>query len=199
MENTLVFVDIGYLKLIAEEFTGASLSSIDVNRLSMKIAREQGLWCKKLFCYLAPPYQGKSPTKEEKSRKARYDKLVNALGRWKGAIVREGRCQKIGRNFREKGVDTLMTIDLVTRPIKENAKTVILLTCDTDFVPAMEYIRSELQTKVIIYYYADRKRHSKFSMSNHILAACDKSVMLTKRHFEACLLQESARGKQTGA
>ena len=189
MKNTIVFIDGEYLKLIAKELFEIDISSLDLKGFALALANDQRLWCKDIFYYVAPPHQSKSATRNERKRKVKYDSFVGNLKKRARFTVREGRCQKIGKKFREKGVDTLMTIDLVTKPPKENVKTVILVTCDTDFVPAMDYLKSELQTNVIVYYYANRKRHSKFSMSNHILAACNKAVMLRKRHFEGCLLE----------
>lgn len=95
-------------------------------------------------------------------------------------FVREGRCQKIDGHYQQKGVDTLITIDLFKIP--ENIKTIILLVCDTDFVPVLNEIRSR-GIKVILYYFSDRVRNSKFSMSNHILSACDEYFLLTKEYF----------------
>jgi len=62
-------------------------------------------------------------------------------------------------------------------------RTVILLACDTDFVPVLNRIREE-GINVILYYFSDFDRKSKFFMSNHILTACDKKLLLKKGDFE---------------
>ncbi len=98
--------------------------------------------------------------------------------------VREGRCQKTGDGFQEKGVDTLLTMDLMNAALDRGIKRVILVSCDTDFVPIITRLREDYKTEVTLYYFSDFVRNSRFSMSNHILNACDKGVLIKKEHFE---------------
>ena len=64
-------------------------------------------------------------------------------------------------------------------------KTIILVACDTDFVPILNKLK-EKGIKVILYYYTDKIRKSKFSMSNHLIDACTPNCkfMIKKEHFE---------------
>lgn len=75
-------------------------------------------------------------------------------------------------------------MDLAEETIGRKIKSIIFLACDTDFVPILNRIRSNNQIKVILYYFTDRKRGSLFSMSNHILTACDVKVLLTDEYFK---------------
>lgn len=75
-------------------------------------------------------------------------------------------------------------MDLIEETIGRKIKTIILLACDTDFVPVLNKIRSKDQIKVVLYYFTDRKRDSLFSMSNHILTACDMKTLLTDEYFK---------------
>ncbi len=84
----------------------------------------------------------------------------------------------------QKGVDTLLTMDLMTLGQNKEITSIILLACDTDFVPVLNHIRTEYKKKVILYYFNDRIRGSSFSMSNHILTACDKHVLIELDDFE---------------
>ncbi len=86
----------------------------------------------------------------------------------------------IDKEYTQKGVDVLLSIDLVRKA--EEIKNFILVACDTDFVPAINDIRKNDKVKVILYYFRDR--NSKFSMSDHILSVCDKLVKLKKEDFE---------------
>ena len=88
---------------------------------------------------------------------------------------------RVALYLQQKGVDVLLSIDLV-RNASINTKNFILVACDTDFVPAINDIRVKDKVKVILYYF--RNRDSKFSMSDHILSVCDKSVRLKKEDFE---------------
>jgi len=189
-EETIVFIDGAYLSLIAKHFFGKKPPAFDISKLAEKLARDQGLECKGIFYYTAPPYQGRQTNAEETRRKANYDKFIARLKKLPQLIVREGRCQKLDNSFAQKGVDTLLTIDLARLPLKFNVAKIVLVLCDTDFVPILNELRAESGIKVIIYYYSDRVRGSRFSMSNHILTACDKSVMLDKSCFESSFFQQ---------
>lgn len=140
------------------------------------------MWCKGVYYYIAPPFQSDPPTTNEAERKSRHDKFVSKLSRIKGLNVRQGRCQKVDGEYHQKGVDTLITMDLLEICSKGKDKTIIILTCDTDFVPILNKIR-EMKIEVILYYYNDYVRGSKFSMSNHLHTACDKSVIITLDMF----------------
>ena len=181
--DTIVFLENQYLHLIGKKF-GVE-KKYDLNQLAITLAKQEGLWCKGVYLYTAPPFQSENPTDDEKRRKAGHDKFVSYMRRIPNFVVREGRCQKIDGEYHEKGVDALLTADIVTLPYThKNVKTIIILTCDTDFVPILNKMREEHGIRVILYYYTDRQRESKFSMSNVLHTACDKKVLLTKEHFE---------------
>jgi uncharacterized LabA/DUF88 family protein len=116
-------------------------------------------------------------------RRRKYDKWVSKLRRIHNFVVREGRCQKVNGDYHQKGVDTLITMDLMTIPAQKSIKTIILVSCDTDFVPILKQIQ-EKGLKVILFYYNDFIRGSTFSMSNHILDTCPENVLITKEQLE---------------
>jgi uncharacterized LabA/DUF88 family protein len=193
LRETIVFIEDKYLSLINKHFGNGTPLPIDHNQFAITLARSQGLWCKEAYLYTAPPFQSSPPTEEEAERKSRYDKFVSKMNRIPNFHVREGRCQKVDGKFKQKGVDTLITMDLFDAH-KKNINTVILLTCDTDFVPILNKIRQN-GMKVILFYFNDFIRHSKFSMSNHILTACDQPVLLTKEHFEKSLRRKKVENQ----
>jgi len=185
--DTYVFIDAAYLSLIAKEFFGPKPPAFDINSFAKALAKEESMRCLGVYYYTAPPYQSQTPTKHEKARKANYDKFVSTLKKIPGFVVREGRCQKIGETFCQKGVDTLLTMDLARIPMKSSVRRVLLLVCDTDFVPILNELRAE-KIEIVLFYFTDRIRRSRFSMSNHLLTACDKSILLEKRHFERAFI-----------
>ena len=97
-----------------------------------------------------------------------------------GINIREGRCQMINNEYTQKGVDVILSIDLIRKSSK--IKKVILVACDTDFVPAIKDIKEKDKVNVILYYFKDE--NTKFSMSDHILSVCDKKVRLTLEDFK---------------
>lgn len=178
-----VFIDGAYLSKISKHLGDGEYLNFDINQLAITLAKSQGLWCDSVYYYTAPPFQSAKPSAQEAELKANYDKFVSKLKRIPNFNVREGRCQRIYQQFKQKGVDTLLTMDLMSNSKNKNNDVFILLACDTDFVPILNQIRAN-GTTVILFYYSDFIRHSNFSMSNHILTACDRCVLIDKEHFD---------------
>lgn len=184
LDNTIVFFDAKYLQLINRQFTEeGSIIKCSLNQLAITLAKEQNLWCSKTYYYLAPPYQSEPPTTDEAKRRSSYDNFINKLRKIPNFEVREGRCQKVDGEYHQKGVDTLITMDLMSEAVAHKGMTFILVSCDTDFVPVIKDIKQKFGNRVILYYYNDYVRGSKFSMSNHIMTACDTCVLMKREHF----------------
>lgn len=179
MEDCIVFIDGAYLSLVSKFLGKGKPLKFNIKKFAENLAKDQNLVCKEIFYYNCPPFQGTLPTKEQEIRKAGYDKFISKLD-LSGINVREGRCQMINNEYTQKGVDVLLSIDLVRKANK--IKNFILVACDTDFVLAINNIRNKDKVKVILYYFKDK--NTKFSMSDHILSVCDKKVRLEKKDFE---------------
>jgi uncharacterized LabA/DUF88 family protein len=171
MNKAYVFIDGQYLSLISKVFGHGKHMKIDIEKFSHIICGREGYIYDKIYYYTAPPFQSAKPTSDEAFRKTNYDKFINKLHKSR-IIVREGRCQKINNEYIQKGVDTLMTMDLMLC-----SQTIIIIACDTDFVPVLKEIRNK-GVKIILYYYSDFKRYSMFSMSNYLFTVCDKKVLI---------------------
>ena len=186
MDRTVVFLDGGYLSKISKYFGKGRPYKVDLKQFAITLDKEKDLWCLHTYFYIAPPYQSPTPTKEETIRKANHDHWISKLDRINDFTVRQGRCQKCGINdYQQKGVDTLITMDLSKLPLEHKGiQKIIILACDTDFVPILNELRRKNHLHVILAFFSDRVRNSEFSMSNHILTACDEKVLLTKEHFE---------------
>ncbi len=181
MRPTIVFIDAGYLSFISKYFGKGKHLKYKIEVFAKNLAKAKNLECKKIYFYTAPPYQNSKPTKEENRRKASYDKFISQLKKV-GIIVRGGRCQKIDNTYQQKGVDTLLTIDLSRIPKREGILDVIVLTSDTDFVPIINDL-SEDGINVILAYFTDRKRRSGLSLSNHLWKACKNKIRIKKDYF----------------
>ncbi|MCH7567979.1 MAG: NYN domain-containing protein [Nanoarchaeota archaeon] len=181
MKSTIVFIDGGYLSFISKFFGKGKPLRYKMEVFASNLAKARGAECKKIYFYTAPPYQSSNPTPEENKRKANYDKFVSKLKEAK-IIVREGRCQKIDNTYQQKGVDTLLTIDLSRIPRIEGISDVIVLTSDTDFVPIINDL-SEDGINVILAYFTDKKRKSGLSLSNHLWNSCKDKIKIRKEYF----------------
>lgn len=195
MEETLVFIDEGFLSKLSKHFGEGNYIKIDYTKFAKNLAKKQGLFLKHLFYYTAPPFQDAKPTKEQIKRKEGYDKFIFTFRKNKEVTLREGRCQKIitnkgDTNFKQKGVDSLMVADMISVPIKFNSiKKIILVTSDTDFCPIIKQIE-ELGIKVVLYIYYEKKRNSKFSVSHHLIDCCENAFYLNKKDFEEAKLEQ---------
>lgn len=182
----MVFIDGAYLSLVSKFLGKSKHLKFDIKKFSENLAKKDGLNCKEVFYYNCPPFQETPPTNEQAKRKAGYDKFTSKLD-LAGIKIREGRCQMINNEYTQKGVDVLLSIDLIRKA--NEIKNFILVACDTDFVPAIKDIREKDKVKVILYYFKDKD--AKFSMSDHILSVCDKKVKLRKEDFISCPIKKS--------
>jgi len=187
MENTLVFLDGGFISKLNKHFGEDNYIKYDMIKFAKNLAKKQGLFCKHVFYYNAPPFQETPPTFEQRRKKEGYDKFTEILSKKKEITVREGRCQRLKVDgefkYKQKGVDTLMTIDL--SHIKDDfpgISKVILVACDTDFCPVVEDAKKR-KIKSILYTYFDRVRDSRFSRANHLIACCSEYFQLNKEDF----------------
>ncbi|MEK6873476.1 MAG: NYN domain-containing protein [Nanoarchaeota archaeon] len=195
MEETLVFVDAGFLSKLSKYFGGGEYLKYDIVNFSKNLAKKQNLVCKHIFYYTAPPFQSDNSTKEELEKYRKYKTFKNKLLKYKIISIREGRCQRLKIDgkfiYNQKGVDSLVIIDLMSISFDyKNIKRVILLANDSDFVPVVEKLK-ELNIEVILYTYYSKKRESSFSRSNELLNIVTRYVRLTKEDFVDSSLSES--------
>ena len=186
-EKVLFFIDAGFLSKLSKNFGKGEYIKFKIRSFVNKICSQNGFEIEKIFYYTAPPYQSGESTKSEAQRKERYDSFKNSLIK-EGVIFREGRCQRLKNDgkfiYKQKGVDTLLTIDLShIREDYPKIKKVVLVSSDTDFVPVIEDIKRR-GIEVVLFTYFDRKRGSPFSLSNHLLRVASRWVKLNKTDFE---------------
>jgi len=183
MNECIIFIDGAYLSLVSKFLGEGKPLKFDIKKFAENLAKKENLICKEIFYYNCPPFQGTPPTYEQEKKKAGYDKFISKLDLI-GIKVREGRCQMIDNEYTQKGVDVLLSIDLIRKA--HEIKNFIIVACDTDFVPAIKDIREKDKVEVILYYF--KNKSTKFSMSDHILSVCDKRVKLEKKDFEISAL-----------
>lgn len=180
-----VYLDGGYLQKISKHLGKDEPLKYDIKELANTLAKQNNLWCSKVFFYTAPPYLSSNPSEQEKQRRSNYDRFANAMKKIPDFCFREGRCQKAEEDYNQKGVDTLITMDLMEICRLKAVKNILILTCDTDFVPILDKLRNEFGINIILVYYTDYQRKGKFSMSNHLWTACDKKFLINKSHFDS--------------
>ncbi len=196
MEKAVVMIDAGFLSKVSYHLGEKHYFKYDLIKFAKQVAGKQNLVFKHLFFYTAPPFQSSYITPDEKKRKIEYDRFVQRLKPYPEEVtIREGRCQRLKIDgkfvYKQKGVDTLLTMDLMNLPIEHSKiKEVILIATDSDFVPVIQRLR-ELGIMVTLYTYFERDRKSIFSTSNKLLGSVSKYVKLTKNDFEGCNIYDS--------
>ena len=190
MEKVLVMIDIGFLSKVSYELGEGHYFKYNLIKFAKNLCGNFGAVFKHLFLYNAPPYQNTNPDENQKKRKEKYDSFTSKLNRHENVTIREGRCQRIKNNgkyiYKQKGVDTLLTMDLMEVPIEyPKIKQIILIASDSDFVPVIEKLRKR-GIEVILYTYFDRVRNSNFSRSNELIKSVNKYFKLTKENFQNC-------------
>lgn len=197
MEDTLIFVDDGFFKLVKKYFEGKSKKKKKFLQTFRNICKNEKLDLRHLFIYSAPPYRSENPSVRENKLKKDYDSIKKMLESKKWVTFREGRCQRLKIDdkykYSQKGVDILLVIDLMRfEKLFPNVKRIILVACDSDFVPAINQLRKE-NIEVILYTYFERKRDSPFSRYNELLKSCSKWVKLDESYFEDSGIKTEAK------
>lgn len=195
MDNTLVFIDAGFLSKLIRYFGSGKYLRYDIIKFSQNLAKKQNLNCKHIFYYTAPPFQSEKPTKEEAERYKRYENFKNKLSESQNISIREGRCQRLKIDgkfvYNQKGVDALTIIDLMSIPLEhKDVKKVILIANDSDFVPVVEKIK-KIGIDIVLYTFYSKNRKSSFSRSNHLLKVVSRYIRLKKEDFENSVLEKS--------
>ncbi len=98
--------------------------------------------------------------------------LLNSLEKLNNFKVRRGEKQKQGFHFVQKQVDIQLAVDMITLA-KTNVQNIILVSGDSDFVPAVEYVQ-EQGTRVYLWTASKDK-------SGALARTCDGTNALTAK------------------
>ena len=192
LKDTIVFIDEAFLSKLSRHFGEGIYIKFDRFNFAKKISDKEKLNLLDTFLYIAPPFQGNPPTKEEELKKEGYDHLIRKL-KEKKIIVREGRCQRLNIDgkfqYSQKAVDVYLAMDLTNTPVKyPKIDKIILISSDSDFVPVIKNLK-ENDIKTILYTYYEKTRNSNFSRSNHLIKSVYKYKLLCKEDMLSCLLE----------
>ena len=110
----------------------------------------------------------------ERRKASNFDSFIAYLKKSPRFEIRLGRLQKIGREFKQKGVDVCFSLDLVKLSCKGIIDKAILVTGDSDFVPAVNVAKEE--GIVTILYYS---KNPPMYVHNELLDACDEKYEIT--------------------
>jgi uncharacterized LabA/DUF88 family protein len=112
------------------------------------------------------------------------DKFISNLKKLPRFQFRHGKLQKIQGTFRQKRVDIWMAVDLVRMASQNQIEKAILITGDSDLVPAIEAARD--CGVVVVLYYSPNSRH------DELLQACDERYEITRNLVEKTKMMVAA-------
>ena len=145
MDRVGVFIDGGYLDYVFKEL---GYPKVDYAAFAQKMASPDDLF--RTYYYHCLPYQSPTPTKEESERFGRMQSFFHALSRLDRFQVREGRLACRGTDkvtgkliLQQKGVDIALAVDLVLFSTKHQINKAIIVTGDSDFLPAVLAAKNE--------------------------------------------------------
>jgi uncharacterized LabA/DUF88 family protein len=162
-----VFIDGAYLTKILD---------VDFGKPKIDLAGLSDILCGdyerlRTYYYNCMPYQSSPPTEEERRRYSAMDKFVYTLKKLPRFDVKLGRLECIGGEFVQKRVDIAMAVDIVRLSCGRMIGKAIVVTGDSDFVPAIEASK-ESGVVVILYY-------SPSSIHDELLLSVDESVIIS--------------------
>lgn len=161
-----IFIDGGYLDKISKKYG----FPVDFNRLSQEMANGKEIL--RTYYYNCLPYQGSPPSQEEKERFSKAQKFYKALERLPRYEVREGRLAKRGAEFEQKGIDTLLSIDLVNLAASGKISDAVLLAGDSDFLPAVK-VAKDHGVNIFLYHSRD-----KYDYHESLWLICDERIAI---------------------
>ena len=145
MGQTAIFVDGGYFDRVSRD---CGSPRIDFGKLATELAKPDDLL--RTYYYHCLPYMSPVPTPEEEERFAGKQRFFSALNRLNRFEVREGKLEFRGTDressrpiFEQKRVDIFLGVDLVLLAVKQRIHRAILITGDSDFLPAIRAAKNE--------------------------------------------------------
>ena len=173
-----IFIDGGYLeKTLKNEFDELR---IDFEKLSEELAGSVQIL--RTYYYNCMPFQDDPPTQYQKELHAKRDRFMDRLQRLNRYEIRLGKlvkraCEKcLYVRYEQKRLDVLMDVDLVRLSATRQIDQAILVTGDSDFVPAVKVAKMD-GVLVQLYY-------SRNSKSDELYDACDERFEISKELIE---------------
>ncbi|VVC72258.1 NYN domain protein [uncultured archaeon] len=176
MDKAAVFIDQGYFSRVLSIFghqrtetlpdgTARFTNLLDYAKFSDKLCKNHFAERFRTYIYDAPPYTGNPPSAYERTLLAQKQKFKFYLDSQTAFLTRYGACMRIPNkdcflskngkapcyHITQKGVDVRFSIDLVSLATDRRIDKAILITGDSDFIPAIQYARDQ-HMKIILYY-----------------------------------------------
>ncbi len=184
---TAVFIDGAYLEKVLQH--EHSRARVDFRLLVDAMVGDDVLL--RTYYYNCRPYQSNPPTEDERARYSSWRRFEDALRNIPNFDVRLGKLVLRGtdsdgkRIFQQKGVDLMLGVDMALLAAKNRLAKVVLLSGDSDFVPAIEAVKRE-GILTTLWHGRDRRDSS---ASRELRQTCDQRQVLTREIVQSSLLR----------
>jgi uncharacterized LabA/DUF88 family protein len=143
------------------------------------------------YYYDCMPFQSDPPTEDEKRRYANKQRFMNVVERLPRFESRLGKLGWVGGELVQKRVDVLFAVDLVRMSWRGMIEKAVIITGDSDFVPAVQAAK-EAGVVVQLYYYRARRLHEP-NTHDELLSAVDE-----RYEIDQGLIDKSLRDDKPG-
>lgn len=137
-KNTMIFIDYGNLFHNARQLK----FTIDYGKLIDLLGKNKNVVKATMYMGVIYPIKGQK-IGWMKSLKRKY-----------GIDIKYKYLQETPKGYKEKGVDVLLVIDMLTNAYENNYDIAVLLSGDSDFIPAIESIQA-LKKKIELWCFKD--------------------------------------------
>jgi len=170
-----IFIDAGYLSMVLKKEFGESRLAFD--RFSDFVAGK-GYERLRTYVYYCMPFQSDPPTRDETERYRRAQGWIDSLQRLPRFEIRFGRLARRGTSFEQKRVDVLLSVDLVRMSWDHQIQKAVVVTGDSDFVPAVQAAKDAGVLTHLFY--------SSQACHRELLLAFDERTAITREIVDQC-------------
>lgn len=170
-DRVAVFIDNGYLSKILTDGT-----KIDFVKFCDTVCGNNERL--RTYFFDCKPYKSEPPTEEEKAKLSQYDKFARKIEALPRFQMRFGKLRKNkDGTYEQKRVDILLAVELVRLSWSDQIQYAVIVTGDSDFVPAIEAAKDAgVITK--LYY-------SRSSVHDELLSAVDERFEMDQAFFDS--------------
>lgn len=179
VEKVAVFIDGGYFSKVRLHL-GFDQVRLNYATLSNKLC----VGCERFrtYYYDCMPYKGETPSAEDEERYKNKQRFIESLRDLDRFEIRLGHLIKLGPSeFRQKGVDIQLAIDLTRLSWRDKIGKAVLVTSDTDFIPAIQEAKNAGVTTTLAHCPSMTK-----PVSRALYQICDERITLTADLLSDC-------------
>ena len=172
--KTAIFIDGVYIG----KFQKQNGKQISFDKLNKALTPDE--FRVRTYYYTCMPYLSDPPTKEEQELYRKIEKFHEAIDKIPRFEIKLGRLQKIHGEFKQKGVDMQLGVDLVQMSTSKQIDKAIIIASDSDFIYAIEKAKSAGVVTTLVYF-------SEHDLNKKLLMSTDERLKIDEAFLAKCL------------